>query len=77
MCVKHIWYLLTEFAADKPLLVFMDDGLAIITSSVGACPDLPLLVLHPEAWIDASNSGTVSKSDHISIQNIMQSFSEI
>ena len=46
---------LSEFAVGKPLLVNMDDGLAIITLFVGACQDLPPLVHRENAgqgWMD-------------------------
>lgn len=52
-------YLPAEFAPGKLLLVYMDDGLAIITLSSGACPDLPPWVLYEEERMDASVCGSV------------------
>lgn len=44
---ERFYYILSdEFAVGKLQLVCMDDGLAIITLSAGACSNLPLLVLH-------------------------------
>lgn len=43
---------LSKFVAGKLLLVCMDDGLAIITLSPGACQDSPAPVHRIEAGMD-------------------------